>query len=552
MAENSSVFYSLPVKVTAVILLFITACAAVSGWIAAIYMADSGYYTEEFSVIAGDRYQELIGKYPDDVDLKTGYKIETFMYRHKINIIILASAAILASVILFIYLLHACGRKRGVQGITLNIVDRVPLDLYAGIIAAILLLCVYLADSVIHSRYSTSEIVATLPLVIILYTILVSFIMTIAVRLKNGGILRNTLVFIMFKYILKGIIYAGKCIIRMIGMIRHIPLLWKILTGFLIYTVLNTIVIVALINGGGAGFLVWLVFNAMLLLLLCAIYLQFIALKKGGEQLAAGNSAYKIPTDRLIWDFRRHAENLNNIGRGLQLAVDERMKSERFKTELITNVSHDIKTPLTSIINYVDLIKKEKTQNEVAAGYIEALERQSLRLKKLTEDLIEVSKAATGNVAVKTGRSDIDELIGQCIAEYGERFTAAEINPIIELPDYPIFAQADGKLLWRIMDNLLGNICKYSLPGTRAYITARADDSTVYIILRNISREPLNLTPDELMERFVRSDTSRNTEGSGLGLTIARSLAELQGGTVSIETDGDLFKSTVMLPRAAE
>lgn len=221
------------------------------------------------------------------------------------------------------------------------------------------------------------------------------------------------------------------------------------------------------------------------------------------------------------------------------------MKSERFKTELITNVSHDIKTPLTSIINYVDLIKKENPENENIKNYIEVLDRQSGRLKKLIEDLVEASKASTGSLAVNLAESDVSVLLSQTVGEFDERLKAAGLTAVLGLPEKPVLIMADGRHLWRVFDNLMNNICKYSQKGTRVYLDVAESSGTVTVIFKNISAYELNISGEELTERFVRGDRSRNTEGSGLGLSIARSLTELQDGTLDIDIDGDLFKVTL-------
>lgn len=244
-----------------------------------------------------------------------------------------------------------------------------------------------------------------------------------------------------------------------------------------------------------------------------------------------------------------YAEILNNIGSGMTKAVEARIKSERFKAELITNVSHDIKTPLTSIVNYVDLLKKEPIENKTALEYIEVLDRQSARLKKLTEDLVEASKASVGNLPVNPGRMDLVEFLNQSVGEYAERFAAAQLEVIIHAPKNDTAIWADGKLMWRIFDNLLNNICKYSLPDTRVYLDVENMESNVTITLKNISKFPLNTAPDELLERFIRGDSSRTTEGSGLGLSIAKSFSELQKGRFALSVDGDLFKATIGFKR---
>ena len=229
--------------------------------------------------------------------------------------------------------------------------------------------------------------------------------------------------------------------------------------------------------------------------------------------------------------------------------MDERLKSERMKAELITNVSHDLKTPLTSIINYVDLLKKEDIQGEKAREYIEVLDRKSQRLKKLTEDLVEASKASTGTLTVNPERLGVTQLVTQALGEYSEKLSAAGLTVVSTLTEEEVYVQADGRHFWRILDNLMGNCVKYAMPGTRIYLDLVAWDGYVTLSLKNISAGQLNIPAEQLMERFVRGDESRTTEGSGLGLSIARSLTELQGGLFRLEVDGDLFKAVVSFPQ---
>ncbi len=275
---------------------------------------------------------------------------------------------------------------------------------------------------------------------------------------------------------------------------------------------------------------------------------QLKKIKRGGEAIANGDFEYRINSRELWPMLRRHAYNLNCAADGMSKAVDDRMKSERFKTELITNVSHDLKTPLTSIVSYVDLLKKENIENENALEYIEVIDRQSQKLRKLTEDLVEASKASSGAISVNKEVLDIGELINQSVGEFSEKLETAKITPVINLPEKEVFVCADGRLLWRVFDNLIQNIIKYAQPETRAYFDLTELEGAAVLTVKNISKEPLNMTAEALMERFVRGDASRNSEGNGLGLSIAKSLTELCGGTFELVLDGDLYKVKISFP----
>jgi len=275
--------------------------------------------------------------------------------------------------------------------------------------------------------------------------------------------------------------------------------------------------------------------------------LAYRTVEKAGRELANGNLSYKTDTSGVFLTFREHARNLNAIGYGMEKAVEEKMKSERLKTELITNVSHDIKTPLTSIINYTDLLAREDLP-PAAREYTEILGRQSARLKKLTEDLIEASKASTGNLPVSPERLSICQIVRQSVGEYENKMEQNGLTVMTVLPPEDIYASVDGRLLWRVLDNLYSNVCKYALTGTRVYIVVTADTNTVCISVKNISREVLSVSSDELTERFVQGDRSRASEGSGLGLNIAKSLVELQGGEFKVHCDGDLFRCDIIFP----
>ena len=268
----------------------------------------------------------------------------------------------------------------------------------------------------------------------------------------------------------------------------------------------------------------------------------------GGETRRDGQDGERGDTSHMCGSLKEHGEDLNRIGEGVNKAVEERLKSERLRTELITNVSHDIKTPLTSIINYADLITKEKTDNQNIQEYAEVLGKQSQKLKRLIENLIEASKASTGNIHVEIKPCNLNVLLAQISGEYEQRLAEQNLTLIASpLPD-DIFVLADGSQLWRVFDNLLGNICKYALENTRVYMdVAVKEHDQVEITLKNISKNQLNLSEDELFERFKRGDNSRSTSGNGLGLSIAQSLMRLQNGSLHLVTDGDLFKAVVAL-----
>lgn len=299
----------------------------------------------------------------------------------------------------------------------------------------------------------------------------------------------------------------------------------------------------------GGGILIWFLLKVLQGALVVYVILAMKELRAGGDQLAAGNLDYQVPTNRLYGEFRKHGENLNNLRGGIQHAVEEQMKSERMKTELITNVSHDIKTPLTSIVSYVDLLKKEPMPTDQAKEYLDVLDRQAARLKKLIEDLVEASKASTGSLTVNFQPTDVNVLLSQSAGEYQEKLAARDLTLILTPAEEAPMISADGQLLWRVFENLLSNALKYAMPGTRVYLSCETTDQAVVIAFRNISASPLNISAEELMDRFVRGDASRNTEGSGLGLAIARDLTQLQRGTFALTIDGDLFKATLTFPR---
>ena len=274
----------------------------------------------------------------------------------------------------------------------------------------------------------------------------------------------------------------------------------------------------------------------------------FKILYDGAKRMSRGDLKTPVDKDQLMGGFAEFATQLNALADVAVVAAQKQMRSERMRAELITNVSHDIKTPLTSIINYSDLIGKEPCENETITEYAAVLHRQSERLKRLIDDLVEASKASTGNLEVLLAPCEVGVMLTQTVGEYEQRLKEKDLELITKQPEAPIKILADGRRLWRVFDNLMNNVCKYAQRGTRVYLTLEEQNGHVIISFKNISREPLNLSSDELMERFVQGDTSRNSDGNGLGLSIAKSLTELQNGTMELTTDGDLFKVVLHFP----
>ncbi len=465
----------------------------------------------------------------------------------------LCSLSALIAVAVLVYLLYAAGHRPGQSGIVLSTLDRMPLELFILLVAIPFILCVAFGLDLSYYVEPFIYFCLSLPLLIICTLLALLFLLGITVRLKAGGWWRYTLLYLIcrtvFRFLRKTIGGLGRGIRNAIG---ALPSLWKLIAGFSTFTLVNSLLLMAMGGTTPGMVLFWLPLTALVFAWLCHIVLMADRLKLGAERLANGELDAQIDTTHMHGELLQHAENLNNIGHGLARAVEARIKSERMKTELITNVSHDIKTPLTSIINYVDLLKKEDIEDERVCSYIEVLDRQSRRLKKLTEDVLEASKASTGNMAVELARTEVAEMLNQVAGEYAERFADAQLHPVIDISDAEgSVIMADGRLLWRVFDNLLNNICKYSQPETRVYFSVRHSESEVMIAMKNISRDVLNISADELIERFVRGDSARSSEGSGLGLSIAQSLTELQGGRFELFVDGDLFKAVLSFPRCA-
>ena len=348
---------------------------------------------------------------------------------------------------------------------------------------------------------------------------------------------------------------------RLVDVLSESTFKYRLTTGFMLYLGANVFLITLgafmILREEGeilrsVPFLtlmvIWVLGNLMVFYYLYRNAEQTDRLHEAIEKLASGETSYKVDVSRFSSLESQLAEGLNRISDGLETALAEQVKSERLKADLITNVSHDIKTPLTSIINYVDLLKRENIENPTVQQYLEILDQKSQRLKTLTEDLVEASRASSGNIKLDIADIDLVELVQQTTGEFEDRFSARHLELVNSLPNEVILIEADGRRLWRVLENLYNNAYKYALENTRVYASVEDLGSEVVFTIKNISSSPLNISPEELTERFVRGDVSRTTEGSGLGLSIAKDLTALQGGKLEITIDGDLFKASVTFP----
>ena len=461
------------------------------------------------------------------------YLLLSWLTEHTGLTIFLTALFALLALFCFCFSMAAAGHWAGHEGIHLTWLDKIPADVWL-----LVLLCTFFIgwEAFYYEWGRVFFCAALVPLVLL-------FLCAFAAQCKAGTVLRGALIGRIARFLWRIVRAVFRALLHTLV---RLPLVWK--------TALVGLVI------AGAEFLLYIndfyrvrygVFLVMKLIELLAVLYIAVSLRtlqKGGEKLARGDFSSPIDTKYLIGDFKRYGQELNDVQGGLEQAVQEQMKAEHLKTELITNVSHDIKTPLTSIVNYVDLLKKEDMPSPAAREYIAVLDRQSHRLKKLTEDLVEASKASSGALNVELQPTDVNVLLSQIEGEYQERLAACHLTLVTQPPAPGTMIQADSRLLSRVMDNLVSNVCKYAMENTRVYVTAAVRDGQAVISFKNVSRDELNISPDELMERFVRGDASRHSEGSGLGLSIARSLVQLQGGTFALSIDADLFRADIVFP----
>ena len=500
------------------------------------------YYQITFAFERGFPEQDLYRLIERTV--KTGFRIRYL-------IVLFGIMFVAVTITAFIGLMRVSGRRNGTEELVPGPLNRIPLDI---LLLFYVLALIFGAVALQDIRYAGDPVFISILTGSVLAAVIgaLGLSMSAASRIKQGTLIRQLTAVWFLRQIWNFLKWIGKggkrAAAGLISLIRDIPLIWR---SALLIAGITAIELIVLFGPYPYSYIYsffWILEHVILIPCLIWFILCLRKLGIAGEELATGNLSYQTNPAGMLWDLRKHAENLNSVAAGMSIAVEEKLKSERMKTELITNVSHDIKTPLTSIINYASLIGEETCDNPKIREYAEVLVRQSDRLKRLIEDLVEASKASTGNLEVNPVPCDAAVFLTQAAGEYEEKLADAGLQLMTKQTEEPLYIMADGRRMWRIFDNLMNNISKYAMPGTRVFLSLDKQDENAVFSFKNTSREALDISEEELMERFVRGDRARNTEGNGLGLSIARSMAELQGGSLHVTIDGDLFKAVLIMP----
>lgn len=444
-----------------------------------------------------------------------------------------------------VWLTVTAGRRPEDEEIHLNGFDRWYTEIAAGTVIGIWLAGTIISGTLIaNSSLGYSHVVVTVIVICLIcgtYTMawfLIGYLSLVR-RIKAGTLWKNSLIRKVLKWIGK---CSGKLADFARAFSRNTAEKIKVLLVGGAFLFLQFLIIGCVFSGAGVFLLALMAVDVATMILAIRKADGLDLIMDGLKKISDGELQYKIKTDTLTGKQKVMAEYINNIGSGLDAAVENSLKKERMQTELITNVSHDLKTPLTSIINYVDLMKRENPTDPKIQEYLRILDEKSQRLKVLTEDVVEASKASTGNIKLEMNDIDFVEMVQQVIGEFEEKFQEKNLTMMVHFTDEPSIIYADGQRMWRVLENVFGNVVKYAMEGTRVYAEISNRNKKVTFSLKNISAQPLNISADELTERFIRGDVARNTEGSGLGLSIAKSLTELQGGEFKLYLDGDLFK----------
>ncbi len=503
-------------------------------------------------IIEGD--YEVYFSYQPNTTEYTAFERNNAIYeliqKHYIGYEMLPLYAFL-SIILFVYLTVSMGHSRKKEEIYCNFIDRIPLEILlflSGMAVSFEVLGLYVMfidiSQIMYERI-TIPFISILSIIAMIYiTIMITYSSMIR-RIKAKIFWKNTIVYKCWAF-LKRVIWGN--ITKFMG---RLSANWRLSIYYFGFCIISVILFLLALDNGFCVFLL-LVWGIWVFMKITDHLKQLKKIRDMINHIYDGKTDFLLNEEEFKGNLRNVAKYLNDIAGGFSNAIEENLKSERMKTELITNVSHDLKTPLTSIINYVDLLKAENIENEKAKEYIEVLDNKSQRLKKLTEDLVEASKASSGNIKLTMEKLKVKELIHQVTGEFEDKFEARKLETILSYPEENVFILADSRYLYRVLENIYSNIAKYAKEDTRVYVDIVKNNKKVLIAIKNISKEQLNISADELMQRFVRGDSSRNTEGSGLGLSIAKSLTELQGGSFDIYLDGDLFKVVIEFPIVEE
>lgn len=465
--------------------------------------------------------------------------LNNYLKEHTIFPYVVLVISTIVLLVIGIYQFLAIGHEKGQEGFRLNAFDRIPLELLGMVycIVSFIIMIIFIALITAGDTYNIdlvkTKIMITIIFYIIMYVITAISTITVIRRIKAKSFWKTTAVYYCLNYIGKTISSIGNSVFK------DINLSIKIIAVFLAVGVISLF----LQSLGPLGVLLMLALWAYIINYLLKKVNQLVEIHNVLAKIKEGNLENKLDINNYDKEFEDTIKNVNGIIENYYMEIEKGIKSERLKTELITNVSHDIKTPLTSIINYVDLLKKEDINNEKANEYLNILDNKSQRLKRLIEDLVEASKVSSGNIELHIEKICIEDLINQTIAEFSDKFEEKNLSVIIEKEkEEKTYIEADNRYMYRVIENMYSNIYKYALENSRIYIELKENNGKINITLKNISKEKLNISADELMQRFVRGDKSRKTEGSGLGISIAKSLIEMQNGIFSIAIDGDLFR----------
>lgn len=498
------------------------------------YMTSSSYSTDNF-----EGYEVYSNIDPSALSYSNSLYVQQTVYNifkgHENLPAYLIPLSAISIIVMIVYLIWATGHEKGKEGIQLNSIDRISYEIISIVIMFVIAMMMSFAIASIETQIPQRILISVFLLCYLIgYACLVVWVSTTIRRLKAKQFIRSFLTYKVCRWLKVTIEKVFRKVTDKQNTNRKITIIYW---GFVVISI-----ILACFGWSGIGLLILIAFWIWAYYKLLQYNKKLQKINEALRNIYEGNPNVKLNEEELEGTLKIMAKYINDIAGGFTNAIEQSLKSERLKTELITNVSHDIKTPLTSIINYVDLLKKEDINNAQIEQYIAVLDKKSQRLKKLIEDLVEASKVSSGNVKLNIEVINLKELLNQAVGEFEDKLEKKNLKVEMDLPNENVLIKADNRYLYRVIENVFSNISKYALEGSRVYIKLEKQKEEVYLEFKNISKDKLNISAEELMQRFVRGDKSRYTEGSGLGLSIAESLTELQGGKFKIDIDGDLFK----------